>query len=377
MKRRKGILRGVRALGIRIWGTGVLSMGILALACNQTPEKAQPPVVEETTAEAPSASSPEAQLVSLAKQLEISPENYALYEERSLLYYSLDSIEQAKNDLQKAIELFPDGPDLYFLQGFYAFVSNDTANALSYYQEAARLGCENPENYYQMGQIFFFQGNEALAMRMYEQARELNEQEAIYPFAQGFLEEQRGNHQKALRYYLQSLAIDSSFAKTRLQLHDLYLNVYQNEPQAKAQVDALLQFQPSHPLGRFYEGNYHLRRLLEVADETQTQRYKDELEAAVFSYSISINRRPRYLQARYNRGFCYFLAQNFEPAIEDFTVALEIDPRHLPSLLMMGDIQAYFQDLAQARSFYQRAVEAAPDNEAARNKLEEIEAQLR
>lgn len=355
---------------MKVWIGWMGVCGLLLWACqDKAPVNASEPA---PTASTEVVEGPEALLRSLNKQIELSPQNYALFEERSRLYYSLDSFRQAQQDIQTAIKLFPEGPDLYYLQGFYAFTQNDTATALAHYQEAARLGSEEPENYYQMGQIFFFQGNNAMAQRMYDQAQELNPQEPIYVFAQGFLQEQNGNFQLALRAYLQSLAVDSSFAKTRLQLHDLYLNQYRNEKEAMAQIDTLLQYQPTHPLARFYEGNAHLRRLLAVADQSQSQVYQEELEAAVFSYSLSINRHPHFLQARYNRGFCYFLAQNFERAIEDFQAALQEDPQHLPSLLMMGDIEQHFQDLASAKSYYERAVQVAPDNEQAKEKLAEI-----
>lgn len=352
-----------------------LVVGLSLFACdnsNQQTEKVPEPATPETIP----VEGPEAQLRSLTKQIEANPDNYALLEERSRVYYSMDSLYKAQTDLQAAIKLFPEGPQLYYLQGFYAFSQNDTAMALSYYQEAARLGSEEPENYYQMGQIFFFQGNDALALKMYEQARELNPYEPIYAFAQGFLHEQKQENQLALRYYLQSLAIDSSFAKSRLQLHDLYLNQYSNAPAAMAQIDTLLLFQPTHPLGRFYEGNAHMNKALGVADQTQNPTYQKALEDAVFSYSLSINKHPNFLQARYNRGFCYFLAQNFERAIEDFQAVLGINAEHLPSLLMMGSIQQNFQDLNSAATYYEKATQVAPDNQEAKAKLAEVRAML-
>lgn len=348
----------------------LLGLGFILFACNKTTEQQSP--ISEVKVDSVSMG-PEAQLLALNKQIELSPKAYQLFEERSRIYYSLDSLSKAVDDINYAIELFPKGADLYHLRGFYAFVKDDTVKAMDDYQEAARLGTENPENYYQMGQLFFFQGNDEMAMRLYRQAEELGPEEPIYIFAQGFLHEKRDDKQAALREYLRSLKADSSFAKTRLQLHDLYLDGYKNELAAVEQIRELLLYHPTHPLGRFYMGNYHMRRLLGMTDRSLSESYKEESNEAVMHFSIALNKSPNFVQAHYNRGFVFFLAQNIDKAMLDFQEVIKIDPQHQASLLMLGDIFYNYQDKATAKSYYERAIAVDPNNPDIEQKLAELE----
>ncbi len=348
----------------------LLGLSLFFFACDD-----EPTVEEQSTKQSVDSipMGPEAQLIALNKQIDLSPKSYQLFEERSQIYYSLDSLPQAVADVNKAIELFPKGADLYYLRGFYAFVQDDSIQAMDDFQAAAKLGSENPENYYQMGQLFFFQNNDEMALRLYKQAEELSPAEPIYIFAQGFLHEKRNDKQAALREYLRSLEADSSFAKTRLQLHDLYLDGYNNELAAIEQIRELLLYHPTHPLGRFYMGNYHMRRLLAMTDRSLSEPYKEEANEAVMHFSIALNKSPNFLQAHYNRGFVFFLAQNIDKALEDFQEAIKIDPQHQASLLMLGDIFYNYQDLATAKSYYERAIASDPNNPDIQQKLAELE----
>ncbi|MFK7926405.1 MAG: tetratricopeptide repeat protein [Bacteroidia bacterium] len=349
----------------------LLGLGILLFACNKASETQPPSTVIKVDSAVPMG--PAAQLVALNKQIELSPKSYQLFEERSRIYYQLDSLPKATADLDKAIALFPKGADLFHLRGFYAFVQNDSVKAMADYKRAAQLGTENPENYYQMGQLFFFQGNDKMALSLYQQAESLDAAEPIYIFAQGFLHEKRNNKQLALREYLRSLEVDSSFAKTRLQLHDLYLDGYNNELAAVEQARELLLYHPTHPLGRFYMGNYHMRRLLGMTDRSLSDSYKEEANEAAMHFSIALNRSPQFTQAYYNRGFVYFLAQNIDKALEDFQEVIKIDPQHQASLLMLGDIFYNYQDMATAKSYYERAIAVDPNNPDIEQKLAELE----
>ena len=99
---------------------------------------------------------PEAQLRALHLQIEENPGNFKLLEERSELYYLLDSLPQAIKDVEAAIELNGLEPDLHYRRGFYAGIEGDTALSISSYERALEMGTENPNVHYQLGQIYFF-----------------------------------------------------------------------------------------------------------------------------------------------------------------------------------------------------------------------------
>ena len=227
-----------------------------------------------------------------------------------------------------------------------------------------------------MGQIFFFQGNEERALEFYKRAAELDETSPIYVFAQGFLEEKRKNHSKALAAYRQALAIDSTFDKALIQLHDLYFNEYNSEAEAMKYVEKLIAVRPSHPLGRFYKGNYHLRRALTFTGESQQAAFKEQINHAVVEYTVSINRDPNFAQANYNRGYCYFLGDRHDEAIQDFEKCLEINPKHPQAAFMLGSLYEYFKDLKTALSYYEMSLESDPSNADTQTAVKELKAAL-
>ncbi|MEO0472037.1 MAG: tetratricopeptide repeat protein [Bacteroidota bacterium] len=348
-----------------------LSVFLLFAACQQTTDPATGSSNVVLTDSVPL--TPKAQLNALHLQIAENPANFRLLEERSEVYYQLDSLKQAIRDVEAAIELNQLEPDLHYRRGFYAGIEGDTALSIQSYERAIEMGTENPNVHYQLGQIYFFKRNEELALRYYQQAEDLAPKQPIYRFAQGFLEENRRRHSLAVGHYLESLKKDSSFAKSLIQLHNVYFTHYGNEQEAMKYIQQLIEYRPGHALGRFYQGDYHMRQALAVVSNAQSDLYQQQINDAVLNYTVTVNKSPNFLQARYNRGFCYFLAQNLDPAIVDFEACLKLDEQHLPSLLMLGDIYAKSGDPQSAKAFYEKAAQSDPDNPDPIQKLKDLE----
>lgn len=315
-------------------------------------------------------------LPSLTDQIEKNPRNYALYEERSQVYYELDKLPEAISDIDKAIDLYDQRSELHYLRGFYAFVQNDTALALTEHRKSIELGSDNPENFYQIGQIFFLQKRYPAALKHYQFAALQDTLQPIYLFAQGILHQTRKQYGKAIRAYEQSVGLDSAFDKSLIALHNLQLDVYQNPEASVPYLDQLIAFNPGHALARLYKGNYHFNRALKVSDESQVALFQEEINAAVLEYSIAVQRDTRMAQAWYNRGYCYFLADDkYDQAIADFEQALVIRPDYPEANYMLGSIYERFEDKVAALRYYQAALEANPEFTAAATAVRELTAQ--
>lgn len=320
---------------------------------------------------------PEALVRAISLQIKASPKDYSLYEERAIQYYQLDSLEASLTDIEKAISLYREGPDLHYWRGFLAFTQDDTAQARTSYQTAVGLGSRNPEAHYQLGQIDFLQERYARALDNYKGAAKIAPADPQYVFAQGFLEAHRGRYDEAATLYQVSLRIDSTHDKTLAQLHDLYLNHYENEEVAMRYNAQLLRNHPGHALGRFQEANYYLREALNIMGMNQLSAFENYVNQAVSSYSIALNRDPNLAQAWYNRGYCYFLGNGRESeAIYDFKQTISLNPSNAPAHFMIGSIFEKNGDLRTALDRYEKALSLDPGSKDYRKAVKELKAQL-
>jgi len=321
---------------------------------------------------------PQVVLESLQKQIQKDPEDYSLYQDRSELYYAMDSLDRSLEDIDRAIRLYDKGPDLYYWKGFLSFVGEDTAAAKRAYLRARDLGSQNPEVFYQLGQIYFFQGKYDKALTQYEEAGKYGPDQALYPFAKGFLEESRENYGQAKKHYLSSLEIDSTFDKALLRLHEIYLSYHRNEREAMKYNDQLLRNQLGHPLGNYNEGNYQLRRAQRFKNGNDLEGYATALNEAILHFTIAVDNDPDFALAYYARGMAYFDGrQRIGEALEDFRKTVELRPGYAPGHFMLGSIYEGTGDLSSALTHYQEAYRLKPEGEGFEKAVKDVKARLK
>jgi tetratricopeptide (TPR) repeat protein len=358
------------------WITALAWLGLVS-ACQSGDSSSASAASETDSLRSSVPNGPLAQLKALNQQIAQQPKDYGLYQSRSEVYYQLDSLSQSVVDIERALELYPEGPELHYWRGFLAYVADDTALARRQLRQAERLGSRNPEVPYQLGQLFFLRQQYARAQQAYQQAVRLDPKDPQYRFAQGLLAEAQGQPERAVQFYQQALALDSSYAKALTQLHTLYLEHYESEVEAMRYTRQLLRQQPSHPLGRFQEGNYHLKRALRYADGSQEARFRRHINEAVLAYTITVNKDPNFVEAWYNRGFCYFMGEGrINEAIRDFRKAAAVDSTHAPAHFMLGSIAEKNGDLRSALERYELALRYKPDSEDFRQAVQEVRQQL-
>lgn len=317
-------------------------------------------------------------LDALNKQIADEPDNYGLFLDRSEVYYGLDSLEEAVADIEKALDLYQNGPDLHYWRGFLAFVQNDTAVARTSFEKAIALGSQNPEVYYQLGQVYFFQEKYTQAQSYYEQAAKYSPQDPQYLFAQAFLEEKRQNAQEAIGMYLQSLKLDSTFSKSLLQLHDLYINYHGNEREARKYNQQLLRNNFGHPLANYNEANYQYRRAKRAQSGGEEEVFADALNTSILHYTIAIDNDPDFSLAHYARGMAYLEGgQKIDLAIKDFKKTIELDPQSAQANFMLGSVFEANGDLQTALGYFREAYRLKPDGQGFKQAVDEVSAQLK
>ena len=64
----------------------------------------------------------------------------------------------------------------------------------------------------------------------------------------------------------------------------------------------------------------------------------------------------------YNRGNAYLIRGNFNPALQDFNKAVELDPNDANAYIIRGDAYLEKGDFDQALQDFNRAIELHPEN---------------
>ena len=308
-------------------------------------------------------------VASLNRQIEVSPRDYNLYNQRSEAYHAMDSLDAAIRDAEKSISLNDSIADSHYLLGFYAFAKMDTAKAMQAFRNAMFQQTRNAEVPYQMGQIFFLQKNYAEALRHYDIAIKYDSLNAVYDFAKGVLYEEQGKTTQAIQLYEKSIKKDSNFVKAYAQLHDVYAYKLKNKQKATFYNEKMLAINGEHPLANFNKGRKALEEAGSIKDKTL---FHQKIAQAIVAYADAIKGDPSFIKALYDRGYCYFLLENYESATKDFEKIVGLDNKHYQAHFMLGSINEHFGDKTTALAHYEKALAAKPDFAEAKTAVIEL-----
>jgi tetratricopeptide (TPR) repeat protein len=304
--------------------------------------------------------------------LQQSPNDGQLWLRRSQLWYEQGNTLQAMEDVSKAIEINITNPAAYHLRGFYYYVQNKDSAALRDLKRAAESGSLDPETFYMIGQLHFFAKDYKGALAGYGDAIKLDSTQPTYYFARGFLYQTQNKVDAAIAEYKTALEWDPKFIKVLLALHDVYLDIKHDADQAYVFNDQLLRIDSLHPVARFNQGNFLLARANRISDEAQNVDFMVLVKLAIAEYTTCINRDPKFVRALYNRGYCYYLLENYGRAKSDFSSVIGLDPLEPKAFFMRGSISEFEGDLENARNDYERAAEIDPQFRDAVNAAKEL-----
>lgn len=316
--------------------------------------------------------SPAQMLQSLNRQIQMNPRDYVLYQQRSEVFFKLDSMGKAIEDIEYAITLNDSITDLHYQRGVYAYIENDTALAMQKFKKALSLGTTNPEVTYQMSQIYMLRKDYVKADALLNQSMRIDTNSPMYIFAKGYLLQQQGQTKEALRYYEKSLKKDSTFVKTYLQLYDLYANVMGNEDKAMEFNNKVLAKDAYHPLANFHKGKYLLKEA--TAQRNNPEAFKKAVMKSIIAYSDALHRDTTFNDARYERGYAYFMIDKQDEALKDFETVFSLDNKNYKAAFMLGSIYEHYGDKTTALNFYQKALAAYPDFKEAKQAVKELSA---
>lgn len=308
------------------------------------------------------------------EKLRYSPKNWELWYERSLLWYEAGNPARAMADIDKSILYHITNPEAYHTKGFYHYAQDEDEEAMKNFKKSIDMGSENPETYYLTGQIHFFKEEYAMAKEAYNAAIRRDSMQPIYYFGRGYLAEAQKKYNDAISDYEMALKRNPTFVKALLALHDLYLGVKNNPDEAYAYNERIIMVDSTQPVARFNQGNFFMAKANAITDEARQPEFVVLLKVAVAEYGTCLRHDPNFIQAYYNRGYCFYLMEKYNLASQDFSTVIELDPYNKKAFFMLASIQEGQGDLTSALENYRQAVKIDPSFRDAVIAVKELEA---
>jgi len=214
-------------------------------------------------------------LASLEKALQIEPNSVNALLKKAELHLFFEQYAEVLNHTEKAINIQAINPKAYFIRGMTFKMRGDTANAIRNIQISVDQDQENYHAYIQLGILYGARSN-SLAIEYYNNALNLNPHsiEALYNLAYFYQEHDMLN--EALSTYTNLLAIDST--------------------------------------NRFAHYNMGYIHLV----------YLEMFREAIKYFNKALKFDPNYVEAIYNRGYCFELLGDVHNARADYNRALAL-----------------------------------------------------
>lgn len=355
-----------------------LFLGLFLWSCGseKSAESGKDPGVIALNDTTPQDTSPEAQIKRLTAQIKLSPKDHDLYYRRSVNWYDAGNTVKAIQDMDQSISLNNMNPEAYYMRGFYNYVQNKDEKALKDLNRSISANTDNPEVFYLIGQIHFFRKEYKLAEDAYKEATKIDSLQPTYSFALGFMEQERGSTGNAIVYYEEALKKNPAFIKALSALHDIYLNEKKRPDIAMAYNDRIMLVDSTHPVGRFNMGNFFFEKAGNITEQERLPEFQVLLKLAISEYSLCIQNDPDFAQGYYNRGYSYYLIEQYNRAQTDFSTVINLDPYNEKAFFMKASILEYQGNLSGALVNYQQASKLDPNFKEALNAVKEVNAKL-
>lgn len=286
-------------------------------------------------------------MTALTDALRFNPEFAAAYDARGALFKRGGDLDSAQADFDRAVSLNGQLHSAYMSRAQMHALQGDFQSAINDCTVAIKADSHNTIAYVQRGTVKLYQGDADGAIDDYTVALDLEPQNGELLRNRGMAYQNKGDHESALEDFTAAIALDAR--------DDVG---YTLRGQAKFEIDdidgALEDFSQAIVLNPNNADAYAQRAFV---------RYKqyEDLQTVIGDYTNAISRRenPDLL---HNRGLLHRMNDQYEDAIEDYSVAIKLAPE---------DAEVYFNravayklqgNYPAAIADYTRALALAPDD---------------
>jgi tetratricopeptide (TPR) repeat protein len=268
-------------------------------------------------------------LADVNKALIIDPNSAKGYSALSGIYVLMGKPQQALEALNKVISIDAGSTDAYVKKARLYLVMKDYENCASTVQKVFELDPYNADAYYLKGMALDENGEKSKAIDAFLQAVLNNPHyyDALMQLGYAYAESKPS---MAIDYFTNAIKANPNSFEAHYNLGMIYQE--NNEPEkALNSYAAMLKLDPGNKLALYNSGYVNLVYL---------QKFKAGID--FFSKAISVD--SLYVEAYYNRGYCYELSGDVLNARNDYEKVLAIktnDPKAVQGLNRLEKIKGY------------------------------------
>ena len=274
-----------------------------------------------------------AEIESLNQAIGSDPGNSDLYFNRGLFYYDLERYELAIADFDQALALNPQDADTYFCRGLPYFDLKQYEPAIAAFDQALALNPQHTDAYLHRGLSCFFLERYEQAIADLDQAIALNPQHTEAYF-------HRGLSYFSLERYEQAIV---DFGKA------IACNLQETDTDTLAWVSSegeVSTFNPQEAAA------YNIRGLSHV--------HLDQYEPAIEDYTRAIEIDPQDAANYFCRGLCYAELRQFDQALADFSQAIALNLQESDTYTTRGRCYTELRQYREAVADFTTAININP-----------------
>lgn len=280
----------------------------------------------------------------LTELIRKNPFDANLYNERAKLNIRQSRIEDAINDLEIAYKIDSLNPE-YFIQLSDLYLKNGNSDKTK--EILDRFLKYNPKNVYAMhrlANLYFYVKEYTKAMEWLNKTQEVDRNFAQIYYTKGMIYKETGDTNMSIRNFQVAVEKEPEYYDAYIWLGLLYAE--KRDSIAIAYYENAIQIIPSsieahYNLAMYFQQNNYENKALNEYNLILTEidslqpniyfnigyiymQYLNEYKRAITKFTHAVRLNKSFVQAYYNRGFCFERLRDFEKAEKDYQKSLEI-----------------------------------------------------
>lgn len=293
---------------------------------------------------------------------EQEPENPDVYNDLAIYYLGIDNFNDALHNINKSLQLEPGNTKYFITLSDIYLMMGDADRALLTMYRALELEPSNADLYVNIGRLQVFTADYTRAYENLRRALEIDGYNSKAYFWRGFAKLENSDTLAAINDWQLAVANDPESFDGYFQLG--LLMAERNDRFAFDYLDHALRLAPSEPellydIGMALQGIQRFSKAIESYEQIlglDSCFYKawynigyiklvemQEFNLAIEYFSKTLECKPDYVEAVYNRGLAFELLEQFESARKDYKAALNLRtnfPNAIKALNRLDQLQA-------------------------------------
>ena len=296
----------------------------------------------------------DAAITDFNKAIQIKPDDAVAYNNRGNAYDEKGDHDAAIADYNKAIQIKPDYAEAYYNRGIAYADKGDYDAAISDYTKAIKIEPNDAANFNNRGIAYKTKGDHDAAIADFNKAIQIKPDDAVAYNNRGNAYERKGDYDAAIADYNKAIQIKPDYAKAYYNRGIAYKKKGDYDA-AIADYNKAIQIKPDDADAYYYRGRaYHK---------------KQEYTRAIEDYTKATEINPKDAYNFSGRAWTYFKAGQAARGFPDAERALELKPNEPDFLDTRGEIfealgrrDEAVADFRRAIDEYTKAIEIDPKN---------------